>query len=294
MILRIALVLCALSFLPLDGARAQSADRVGDAPTASAGGPDRGAPVWTGPDGPVLFDNGPLVTETGTGAGGADLSVVQNETLGLNVLGFAHSLETEFQVADDFEVPPGGWRIDQIVFFAYQTGSTTVSTITDYRVRIWDGPPAGPGSTVVWGNLATNVLAETAWANLYRTAQAFEPTNTERPVMANTVSVGTVLAAGSYWLEWEAAGTLPSGPWAPPVTVIGQATTGNALQSGDNGATFDPLDDDGALAQQGLPFLIVGSAAVPESLPVPSLQAAGVALLALLVSVLAAAALRDR
>lgn len=294
MILRSVLVLGGLLCTIGAGALAQSAETVGDALPGPFVEPDRGAAVWTGPNGPVLFDNGPLVTETGTGAGGADLSVVQNETLGLNVLGFAHSLDTEFQVADDFEVPPGGWRIDQIVFFAYQTGSTTVSTITDYRVRIWDGPPAASGSTVVWGNLATNILTDTAWANIYRTAEAFEPTNTDRPIMASTVSIGTVLAAGSYWLEWEAAGTLPSGPWAPPVTVIGQATTGNALQSGDNGATFDPLDDDGALAQQGLPFLIVGSAAVPESLPVPSLQAAGLALLALLFSVLAVAALRDR
>lgn len=292
MLLRSVLALGGLLCTIAAGALAQSAETVGDASPGPFVEPDRGAPVWTGPNGPVLFDNGPLVTDTGAGAGGADLSVVQNETLGLTVLGFAHSLDTEFQVADDFEVPPGGWRIDEMVFFAYQTGSTTASTITDYRVRIWDGPPADSGSSVVWGNLATNVLIDTAWADMYRSAEAFEPTNTERPIMANTVSIGTVLPAGSYWLEWEAAGSLPSGPWAPPVTVVGQTTTGNALQSADDGATFVPLDDNGALAQQGLPFLIIGSVPLPESLPVPAVQSAGLALLALLVAALAAAVLR--
>ena len=43
-------------------------------------------------------------------------------------------------------------------------------------------------------------------------------------------TVNTFLPAGTYWVDWQADGTLASGPWAPPVSILGQTTTGNALQ----------------------------------------------------------------
>ena len=52
----------------------------------------------------------------------------------------------------------GGWFIQTITFFAYQTGSTTTSTMTGVNLQIWDGPPDNPGSAVVWGDTTTNVM----------------------------------------------------------------------------------------------------------------------------------------
>ena len=50
-------------------------------------------------------------------------------------------------VADDFTVPSGEtWNISTASFYAYQTGSTTTSTMTSVNVRIWDGPPGVAGS----------------------------------------------------------------------------------------------------------------------------------------------------
>ncbi|MDZ7624130.1 MAG: hypothetical protein U5J96_06760 [Ignavibacteriaceae bacterium] len=56
-------------------------------------------------------------------------------------------------MADDFTIPAGEtWQIDQVMTFAYQTGSTTTSTINDVRIQIWNGNPMS-GGTVIWGGL---------------------------------------------------------------------------------------------------------------------------------------------
>ncbi len=43
-------------------------------------------------------------------------------------------------------------------------------------------------------------------------------------------TIGTALAQGTYWVQSATDGSLASGPWAPPITILGQTTTGNALQ----------------------------------------------------------------
>ena len=200
-----------------------------------------------------LWDNGPLITHPGGGAGGADFSMLQTD-LAMNTLGFGHQFASDIHIADDFEVGAGGWNIDSIDFFAYQTNSGNQSTITGLYVRIWDGSPDDGGSNVVWGDLTTNLMVSTAWANMYR-GSALDATN--RPVMQSQAAIGTQLAAGTYWLEWMSDGTGASGPWAPPISILGQTTTGNGLQY--YLSAWGPANDSGTLTQQGFPFLIDGS-----------------------------------
>ncbi len=206
----------------------------------------------------VLYDNGPLVTQPGGGAGGADLSELQ-VNLGMNTLGAGHQFALGYSVADDFEVPTGGWQIDTITFFAYQTGSPTSSTITGVYAQIWDGPPDA-GGTVVWGDLSTNLLSSTQWSNIYRASNA-TPTDTNRPIMANVATIGTTLAPGTYWVQWTTDGSLSSGPWAPPISILGVTTTGNAKQYT---TSWGDLNDSGTLTPQGLPFIIDGEAVPVE------------------------------
>jgi len=214
--------------------------------------PDPDAPTWSGPEA-VLYDNGPLVTHPGGGAGGADASALQTN-LGMNTLGAGHQFLLGYSMADDFTVTDtGGWDVQTITFFAYQTGSTTASTITGVYVQIWNGAPNAGGS-VIWGDLTTNRLASTAWANIYRVTDT-TLTTTNRPVMADIATIGTTLAAGTYWLQWTTDGTLASGPWAPPITILGQTTTGNALQYT---TAWAALTDTGTLTPQGMPFIIEG------------------------------------
>jgi hypothetical protein len=212
----------------------------------------------------VLWDNGPLVTHPGGGAAGADASAVQT-SLGMNILGFGHQWALGYSVADDFTVTDAsGWEIDTITFFAYQTGSTTASTITGVYVRIWDGPPDA-GGTVIWGDQTTNRMQSTGWSNIYRVNDTTLAT-TNRPVMANDAAIGTTLAQGTYWVEWSTDGTLSSGPWAPPVTILGQTATGNALQYI---TAWAALTDSGTLTPQGMPFIIHGSVVGPPPPPPP-------------------------
>lgn len=215
--------------------------------------PDPNAPLWEGPEA-LLYDNGPLVTHPGGGAGGADASALQ-VSLGMNTLGAGHQWTLGYRIADDFAVAdPAGWDIQTITFFAYQTGSTTTSTITGVYVQIWDGSPDNPASTIVFGDLTTNRLQSTAWSNIYRASDT-NLTDANRPIMADVATIGTTLPAGTYWLDWATAGSLSSGPWAPPISILGQITTGNALQYT---TAWAPLLDTGTSTQQGFPFIIEG------------------------------------
>lgn len=202
----------------------------------------------------VLFDNGPIINAPGGGPGGSDGSILQTG-LGLNVLGFGASQASGIRIADDFVVPAGQtWTIQDFICYAYQTGSTTTSTITAVNVRIWNGQP-GVG-TVVFGDTVTNRMSATTWFNAYRYSDTSP--GTTRPIMKQTVTLGVTLTEGQYWIDWQIAGSLASGPWAPPITINGQAATGNALQY-ISGAWNALIDNGSAQAPQGLPFILNGT-----------------------------------
>ncbi len=174
----------------------------------------------------------------------------------MNLLGWGHQVANNNSVADDFVVDDD-WHIDTITFFAYQTTATT-QTIDDIRLQIYDGEP-GAGGSVIWGDLVTNVFSSGAFSNIYRVAEDAPITTTNRAIMAATATVDTDLGPGTYWLEWQVGGSGTSGPWAPPITILGQTTTGNGRQA-IAGAWQDALDS-GTNTQQGFPFIIEGSPA---------------------------------
>jgi type IX secretion system substrate protein len=221
----------------------------------------------------VLYDNGPLFdasSGTGIGLNGANVSFLHdgNTTLGTN-----NNITFGFRQADEFTVPSGeSWNIDSLVFYAYQTGSSLTSTISVVNINIWDGSPDNPNSTVIFGDGVTNVLAESNWSGVYRTADFGSPfcppaSCTSRPIMRSSVSVNSVFSSGTYWLDWQSGGTLQSGPWAPPINLgSGITTTGNALQYVSSSATWQVVQDtvpanggNPAYEPIGLPFLVVGS-----------------------------------
>jgi len=208
-----------------------------------------------------LYNNGPLVNAAGTGAGGADESVLQ-VSLGLNSLGSGHQVAAQNWVADDFTITdPLGWDVSGFAFYAYQTGSTTTSTMTAVHFIIYDGVPGDPGTSAVFGDAITDRLTVTSWSNIYRVTETTGG-STNRPIMENVCDASFHLDAGTYWVVWQTDGSLGSGPWAPPITITGQASTGNAMQSTDDGLNWLPLDDGGH--SPGLPFIISGDVVAPE------------------------------
>jgi hypothetical protein len=213
----------------------------------------------------VLFDNGSIINSPGTGMGGADESVLQNVSLGMITFGTGHQSSANLRVADDFTVSGDDWAITTIDLLAYQTDIPAPS-ITAVNLRIWDGVPAAMGSTVVFGDTTTNVLSSTSAANILRVDENTTGMDDQRPITIASVAINTTLPAGTYWLDWQVDGTGGSGPFVPHITITGQDTTGNAVQSTDNGSSYANLVDLGTFTAQGLPFVINGN--VQGSAPV--------------------------
>ncbi|MEI7898438.1 MAG: carboxypeptidase regulatory-like domain-containing protein, partial [bacterium] len=204
----------------------------------------------------VLFDNGPLVNSTGTGTGGADESVIQAP---LNSYGWNFNKALYYRMADDFTVSGNAWNVSSVEFYGYQTNSTTTSTFTAAYLRILNGVPGAPGTTVVWGDTTTNRMSSTSFTNIYRTSAVNG--GVARPIMKIIVNTsGLSLPAGTYYVDFCAAGSLASGPWCPPVTLNNIPTTGNGLIYGGTAAGYQPLTG-GATTQyaQGIPFKINGT-----------------------------------
>jgi len=206
-----------------------------------------------------LWVNGPFITHQGAGAGGNDVSAVQSN-LGMTSYGpnvnHGASPGNYFYLADEFEVT-GKWTLNTITFYGYQTLSGTNPTITGVYVQIWDDAPHLPGSNVVWGNLTGNRLLSASFSGVYR-APVTDLLNTQRPVMQIVADVsGCTLTEGQYWVQFGLTGSLSSGPWGVPVTILGETSTGNALQK--TSAGWQPVLDAGTLAPQGIPFIIQGT-----------------------------------
>jgi|GEM_PF-1105960 len=202
----------------------------------------------------LLIDNGPFVTHPGGGVGGADVSLLEspNTSYGSNMNSAAG-----YRMADDFTAT-ADWSVDSLVFYGYQTNSTLASTFTGLFIQIWDGDPSLATSSVIWGDLTTNRMTATYWTGCYR---ATDFVTTARPVMAiKAATTGLVLPAGNYWIDYCTTGSLSSGPWANPITIVGEINTGNALQW--TGTAWQAVVDGGSAGTLGEPFKIYGTEAV--------------------------------
>lgn len=214
--------------------------------------------VKSDPSRTILWDNGPLITHPGGGAGGADASAVQT-AIGMSLFGANANHNAApgdyYYLADDFEFTTP-WTINTINFYAYQTGSTTTSPFTGVYVQIWDGPPDDPGSSVVCGDLTTNRMISTSFTNIYRVFDT-NLTNTQRPIMEVVAELtGCDMLHGIYWVQYGLTGNLTVGPWVAPVSILGETTTGNGLQKTEAG--WQSIVDGGSNTQQGIPFVIEG------------------------------------
>jgi hypothetical protein len=184
----------------------------------------------------TIFDNGPIITRTGVGVGGADVSDLQT-ALGLDIYGFNCSKYDLDRLADDFTISTtAGAVVRTFTFLVYQTGSTTTSPITEINLRIWDRAPNAQGAVLLHDHSTQNLLTATSFANVYRIRDTDPPLQTfNRPVMVATATLpaAITLLPGTYWVDWQVGGsTAFSGPWNVPVTVLGELgkAGANALQ----------------------------------------------------------------
>jgi hypothetical protein len=234
----------------------------------------------------IIYDNGGLATGATTKSGvaapaGTQWSEVQNnnfETTSSNTLaGVGCQLvgTTSNRCADDFMVPVGEtWTITSVITFAYQTGFTgATSPFISANLRIWNGFPEAPGSTVVFGDTTTNRLGASTNSGLFRIFNTTTPApgtapGTTRIIWQNTINVspGAVLGAGHYWIDWQTdAGT--GGNFTPTVTTPGTrgAMIYNAVQKIGTAAFVTSVDAGNPAAavdyNVDYPFKLTGSIA---------------------------------
>tara|TARA_A100000171_G_scaffold50980_1_gene63816 strand:- start:2526 stop:5489 length:2964 start_codon:yes stop_codon:yes gene_type:complete len=201
---------------------------------------------------PVLaYTSGPYFSVPGT----PDVSLLEDTTLGMGTYGAGVQISAGNRIAEDI-ILADDYDITSMDFFAYQSFTPTAPpTIDAINVQIWDGDPSLGTSSVIYGDATTNVLTSVVWSGAYR--QLESSPNTDRAIHRITVETpGLSLAAGTYWVDWQIGGTAASGPWQPPVAILGQTTTGNAMQS--IGGVWAPLEDGGTFTPQGAPIEVNG------------------------------------
>ncbi|MFO1077388.1 MAG: hypothetical protein U1E73_06640 [Planctomycetota bacterium] len=215
----------------------------------------------------LVYDNGPIETAPG-------ISRVQNVTLGLTAPGFgafrAPGAAVGYACADDFGVT-NPMRIDEVELFCYQNNSGTTSTITGVYLQFFAADPSAGAAPLGTGpKFSTNLLTSSSinvWSGIYRDLESL-PGATNRPLMQVRVALPQPLqlTSGVYWLEVQLTGSLSSGPWLPPVTVAGQAVTGDAMQQDTVTGTWIAVPMQSGTAAQGLPFRFYGAGQNPGTI----------------------------
>ena len=193
---------------------------------------------------PVLHNNGPLSTGPNTLTGvaapaGATWAegVVENGCAS-NINGPNGS--GTFRIADDFTVPAGkSWTITKLSTFCYQSpGSpTTFPSTQTMTLRIWNGRPDLPTSSVVFGDATTPLTPTAVFTNIYRcfnTAPLGQIPGTTRPIWRMDLPLNLTLPAGTYWADWNNS----TATFSPQLAMMTNASNGVRDASNPNAMQF--------------------------------------------------------
>lgn len=214
-----------------------------------------------------LYTNGPISTgathvATSTAApAGYTWSELQTPSGTLGFSSFYNTaMSNDFAIADEFVVPAGQtWNLTNLNVYGYQTGYAGATIPADaMRVRIWNGDPSLGTSTVVYGDMTTNVLnaAGSGEEFVYR---VFNTTGTTRKIWRFNANVSTSLAAGTYWVEFQIHATNDGSLFFPPVTILGTQSDTNWNAKQRNAAAWAGLIDTGSSFNKAIAFQIIGS-----------------------------------
>ncbi len=174
----------------------------------------------------ILFDNGPIITNPTGGTGAiaglpisqADGFMIPGNPFNFSTTGVAATFATSTAAADNFVVPAGGWDLDTVTLFAFQTSQTT-PTIENIRINLWTAAPFSPGSPPPLPDplpqpiLSAPLVLDAGEGTFVCHRQSPTGTGTVRPVFAYSVSLdglpnAGVLPEGEYWIEFSFEGAL--------------------------------------------------------------------------------------
>lgn len=218
--------------------------------------------------GPRIYDNGPVVTHPGGGFAGGDLSLLQTN-LGLQYYGWYVDAPAQLDVMDDFQTN-GPWLVDGFEFLFFHQGGPV--PLSDVRLSIWTGPP-GQGALVAGSPPPqVNLLApgqfdvQMTLTDIYRASPTNPLAGFQRlqriRILRSTPFVldSATSPTGRFWLRFSA--DQPGVTLAvPPVTTLGLASPGNAVQF--SGPAFQPLIDGGV--GSAIPFRLFGTSQSPPA-----------------------------
>jgi hypothetical protein len=176
------------------------------------------------------------------------------------------------RLADNFTLTQP-CTITSVAFYGYLTNAAaTVSPFTGYTLQIWNGRPGDAGSSVVFGDTTTNRLASSVDTTYFRIFNSVAPPTapgTTRKIWRNTLTVGTTLQPGTYWLDWASTVTGGANHFHPTKTIAGSRgaagdnarqlnlSTGQWIDIVDGGIPVTPPD-----VPQDFPFDVNGAVAV--------------------------------
>lgn len=200
----------------------------------------------------IIHDQAIFITASGAGYGNADVSQPQ---LPLTLLGSSASKKLGEWIADDFTLLSES-SIDKIDFYVYQPNSGIKLHVNAVYVDIYNDSPLN-GGEVVWNGEGANLLSYIEFSNAYRCKAASSISDVSCPIMKVTADINTTLQGGKYWLavSFETSIDAEAGPYAFPITIFGQTSTGNALYK-DAVGVYSWRDDPGTF---GLPFTMYGT-----------------------------------
>ena len=189
---------------------------------ATANGSDRTISIRSGvcyvepPPGPCVFNNGGLnpqpLSESGVAApAGFFWSELQHDTgnnAEANTVAGVFAVRGASRLADDFTIGQP-CNLASVVFFGHEVDSSpNRSPFTSYTLQIWNGRPGDPGASVIFGDTTTNRLAYSVDSTYYRVLNSVVPApgaapGLSRKIWANTITINTTLASGTYWFDWD-------------------------------------------------------------------------------------------
>ncbi len=203
-----------------------------------------------------LWDQSQLTNVVGGGTGaiaGQNLSMLETTPNAENIFGFGAQTTSNNVMADDFTVGPNGWNVTALRFYTYQTGATAPS-ITGMSWAI---------DSTLTSTAVTSSAFTVSFTNIFRVnAGDTGSTGGLRQIQqVDVTGLNLNLAAGTYFLKWNFAGSLASGPWAPALPTS-LATHGMNVQQSLANAPFAP-GVNGTMGADGA-FQVLGTENVPE------------------------------
>ena len=203
----------------------------------------------------LLYSNGPFITNPTGGTGSiaglpisnADGFTVPGSTFNFSTTGVNTALAPNTSIAEDFVVPEGGWQLESLTVYAFQTSQTS-PTVTTIHVNLWTAPPYSansPGplpSPLPEPKLATSLALPAGPGTFVCHRQSITSTSTVRPVFSYTVPLtslpdGGRLAPGTYWIQWSCEGAL-----APSANVFTPLVSPRSAVTNHNTRLFNSVD----------------------------------------------------